>query len=248
MRILLIGGIFLVSFYSEGQKLRVAIASSLLLPFQELEEQFETQNSIDIELISGSSGSLTTQILNGAPYDLFIAADKAFPDKLHTNELTLDEPKVLFSGQVYLWSRSDITNEIDTFLRDGDFRRIAIANPELAPYGTTVKDWLVRTNIWPQIESKMVYGNAISQVNHYIYTNVVDLAFSSNSAAYSQQLKVKGYWSKIEGAEIALVPYFYVLIKNTEQSQSINDFIDYVTDSQAMRVLRNYGFIVATND
>jgi len=228
-------------FYTEGQKIRVAIASSLLLPFQEIETGFESLSDIDIELISGASGSLTTQILNGAPYDLLISANKSFPDRLFTEGLTENEPSELFSGQVYLWSRREIKDSVSEYLLKGDFERIAIANPELAPYGSTAKDWMVRSGIWPEIESRLVYGNAISQVNHYISTNVVDVAFSSNSAAYSDQLKDRGYWLKVNGSTLA--PYYSVVIKSTNTPENVNQFIDYLSSVQARKVLSAFGFI-----
>jgi molybdate transport system substrate-binding protein len=219
----------------------VAIASSLLLPFQEIEDEFEKQNEIEIDLISGASGSLTTQILNGAPYDLFISADKAFPARLFTEGLTLKEPNELFSGQVYLWSKHEIKNDVSAFLQSSNYRRIAIANPELAPYGKASKDWLIHFGIWTHIEPKLVFGNAISQINHYITTNVMDLAFSSNSAAYSDQLKNRGYWVKINDA--ALVPYFSVVIKSTNEPELANQFIDYLSGEKVGKVLSSYGFI-----
>ncbi len=244
MRIPLILGLFLMSVLCEGQKLRVAIASSLLLPFQEIEEQFEAKHNIDIELISGSSGSLTTQIINGAPYDLFISANKDFPDRLFVEGLSTSEPEVLFSGQVYLWSEKEITTEISQFIIEGDFRRIAIANPSLAPFGTTAKAWLVRADLWAGLKSKLVFGNAIGQVNHYVFTKAVDAAFSSNSAAYSDQLKGIGHWYPVSGADISLVPYFAVVLKSSDTQKSSNAFMDYLSGSESKDLLAKYGFVV----
>lgn len=243
-RVILLLGIAVLSFTSSAQKLRVAIASSLLLPFQEIEEQFEANYDIDIELISGSSGSLTTQIINGAPYDLFISANKDFPDRLFSEGLTTTEPDILFSGKVFFWSEKEINADISTFLTNGEFRRVAIANPTLAPYGTTAKDWLERADLWGGIESKLVFGNAIGQVNHYIFTNAIDAAFTSNSAANSNQLKDKGYWYQVSGAEISLVPYFVVVVGTSESPSESDSFIKHLSTGKSKDLLVKYGFVV----
>ncbi len=243
-RVILLLGISVLSLTSSAQKLRVAIASSLLLPFQEIEQQFEAKHGIDLELISGSSGSLTTQIINRAPYDLFISANKDFPDRLFADGLSTMEPEVLFSGQVYFWSEKEIKTDLAIFLAAGGFRRIAIANPELAPYGTTAKDWLIRKNLWGGIGSKLVFGNAIGQVNHYISTSTVDAAFSSNSAAFSDQLKGVGFWYPITGVDILLVPYFVVLMKSSTSESESKDFVTYLSGGEPKELLLQYGFVV----
>lgn len=242
-RVAFIASITFITFATEAQKLRVAVASSLLLPFQEIEQKFESDFGIEVDLISGSSGSLTTQVINGAPYDLFISANKEFPDRLFEDGLSRSEPQLLVNGQVYFWSRNELEKGLESAIDAGSFQRIAVANPELAPYGNTAKDWMVRTNRWDALTPLLVFGNAIGQVNHYIFTNAVDGAFSSNSAAYSDQLKAKGYWYEISGADISLVPYFFVVVTGGDSAE-LTTFIDFIANRESRALFERYGFIV----
>ena len=243
-RVVFIASITFITFGTEAQKLRVAVASSLLLPFQEIEAAYENGHGIEVDLISGSSGSLTTQILNGAPYDIFISANRIFPEKLFDQGLCLAEPGILFSGQVYLWSKSEIADDLPQYLRSPNYNRLAIANPGLAPFGATSKNWLDRIKIWSAVEFRLVIGNAISQVNHYIATNAVDLALTSNSAAYSSQLKDRGFWYSIAGPDIALVPYFMVIMASTKSPEATEGFHEFLNSEESLTILKSYGFII----
>lgn len=225
--------------------LNIAVASSLLLPLQEIEIEFERKNNCEVEFISASSGSLTTQMLNGAPYDLFIAANLDYPTLLSEAELTTDDPLIALNGSVYFWSSVKVgKGELIEKLGSGDFNQVAISNPELAPFGQTARDWLIRNRIWDSLQSSLVFGNSVGQVNHYISLNSVDAAFSSNSAAFSGELKSEGFWTPVEGPDIALVPYFYVILKESDSKLMAQKFIDFLSDEMSLEILESYGFAI----
>lgn len=137
--------------------------------------------------------------------------------------------------------------EIDELLirlREGSFNRIAISNPDLAPFGETAKDWLIRNDAWESVQSSLIFGNSVGQVNHYIKINIIDAAFSSNSAAFSKELKSEGYWLPVEGADIALVPYFYAILAKSKSKLLAQKFIAFLNAESSIAVLRKYGFVI----
>ena len=230
---------------AQQDRLTIAIASSLLLPLQEIEQSFEDINNCNIEFISAATGSLTSQILNGAPYDLFIGADLDYPNRLAKTGLTENPPAVALNGRVYFWSSSKVEkDELLWSLKNGTFKRISISNPDLAPFGRTARDWLIRKDAWNAIESSMVFGNSIGQVNHYIKLNTVEAAFSANSAAFSEALKSHGFWMAIEGPDIALVPYFYVILQKSKSKSMAQKFINFLSSEASLTLLRKYGFVI----
>jgi len=238
--------VFLIHVVSYAQdRLNIAIASSLLLPLQEIKEDFENTNNCNIEFISAATGSLTSQILNGAPYDLFIAADLDYPNRLVEAGLTVDVPAVALNGTVYFWSSSRVEKDELLFkLTKGTFERIAISNPELAPFGRTAMDWLIRKEAWEAVQSSLVFGNSVGQVNHYIKINTVNAAFSSNSAAFSQALQSEGFWIPIEGPDISYVPYFYVILRKSKSKSTAQGFINFLSSESSIALLRKYGFVI----
>ena len=93
------------------------------------------------------------------------------------------------------------------------------------------------------LHPSLVFGSSVGQVNHYISINAVDAAFSANSAAFSTEL-ASGFWIPIEGSDIALVPYFYVILKESDSKLLAQKFIDFLRDEMPLEILESYGFVI----
>ncbi|MBX2842491.1 MAG: molybdate ABC transporter substrate-binding protein [Flammeovirgaceae bacterium] len=245
--------VFIIAFSISGHtqtKIRVAVAASLLLPMEDIKQAFEKENpEIQIQLISGSSGNLTTQIKNGAPYHIFLSANWAYPEELFKKGFTTHAPQIISNGKMVVWTKSKISrNELSYFFLSEKNRTIAIANPKLAPYGLAAKKWLESKGIWKNVERKIIFGQSISQVNQYIYSGNVDIAFTAISASSSDKLKAIGYWSTIE-QENFLIPNGGVILKlKTEKNPQITaQFFNYLLENSSVKIFQQYGYVSNKN-
>ena len=149
-----------------ADEVRVAVASNFRPVLQRLAGDFESRTGHELLISSGSTGKHYAQIRNGAPFDLFLAADSQRPARLETDGGTVPGSRVTYAlGKLVLWSRdATLVDDSGQVLRDGNFRRLAIANPELAPYGRAARETLEALSAWEVVKTKLVRGENISQV------------------------------------------------------------------------------------
>lgn len=149
----------------------VAVASNFAPVAKELAAQFNEMTDHDVRLSSGSTGKLYAQILNGAPYDVFLSADSDRPIRLEQQRLIVGGSRFTYAvGGLLLWSRN-VAGEgeacVDAFLNDRT-SRIAIANPEIAPYGAAARDYLEATGLWEDIGQRLIVGENIAQTFQFV--------------------------------------------------------------------------------
>jgi molybdate transport system substrate-binding protein len=144
-------------------------------------------------VVYGSSGNLTTQIMNGAPFSLFIAADEHFPLELYKNGKTLNEGSVYAIGKLALIARSSsglalTDNKAEIARAIMKANKIAIAKPELAPYGRAAVEYLQAEDLWDIATSKLVYGDNVGAATTYVLTGAADLGLTALSLAKSSEV------------------------------------------------------------
>ncbi|HMI02948.1 MAG TPA: molybdate ABC transporter substrate-binding protein [Pedobacter sp.] len=189
----------MLSLTAQAQTLRVAVAANAQFVMKALQADFKKKTGIETEMISGSSGKLTAQIKNGAPYDVFLSADMDFPEALYNEGFGINRPKVYALGSLIVCSSSDFDVKNWRSLLTGiKTNKIAIANPALAPYGKAAKQALRRYGLWDKISPKIVFGESISQVNTYISAGVVSLGFTTEALVYESPDAAKLKWAKID--------------------------------------------------
>lgn len=251
----------LVTSHTYAETVRVAVAANFYPVMRELADQFELlkgqegNESLQVELISGSSGKLASQIVQSAPFDLFLSADVARPLELEKRQAVVAGTRTTYAlGQLAVLSRNSnnseslddsgslgsLDNPLDR-LQNLDFRRIAIANPRLAPYGEAARESMAGLAIELDRE-QLVYAENISQTYHFFQTGHVDLAF----VAYAQVVE-----QSPENASYSLVPpEFYapiqqqmVLLTNTKAAM---DLYMYILSGQAQQLIGESGYIAIT--
>ena len=172
----------LISITSFAQGLKVAAAANLQSIIKVLGADFTKRTGIEIEPIIGSSGNLSAQITNGAPFDLFLSADMSFPQKLYDAGFATAKPVVYASGSLIICSTKNLEfDNWERMLLTPAIKKIAIANPAIAPYGKAAEEALTLKGIASEIKSKIVQGESISQVNTYITTGNVDVGFTTQA-------------------------------------------------------------------
>lgn len=236
--LLLIAGSNLISV-AQDENLKIAVAANLLPTMNQIEALYEEKFQSSLTLIVASSGKLTAQIVNGAPYDVFISADMKYPQKIYDEGNAQQPPEVLIQGKLYFWTKDTTIQSIEQSLREAE--TIAIAQPEMAPYGAQTLQWLKRQGWWNDIRDKIVYAENVSQVNQYIATRTADAAFTANSAMHAEPISKYGSWQAVP--DTPLMPHGIVLLRNSEASEyAVNQFLEFIISPVAQKVFQDFDY------
>lgn len=234
------------------ETIRVAVAANLALPMHEIKKAFESEyTDISVEIISASSGKLTAQISNYAPFHIFVSADMQYPESLYDKGICNQKPVTITYGKLILWSKEKFThqdkNSLVSLIEANTVKNIAIAEPVLAPYGTNAKKWLQQQGIWETVKNKMVYGENVGKVNQYIYSESVEIAFTAASTANSEQLAEKGQWMPINNW--AGIPHGGMILDYGLENQpdASKAFFNFLMRVEAKNILESFGYSAAIN-
>ena len=219
----------------------MAVATNFISTMEELAGHYEKETGITLKRSSSATGVLYAQILNGAPYDLFLAADEVRPKLLHRQGLC-EEPFVYAGGRVVLWSsRKDLDESADwqQVIIGNNISRIAMANPETAPYGAAAMKALVRAGITEQVKKRLVYGQNVGQAFQYGHQGAVDMAFVALSFALSEQGRNGRTWLVPEAPPVIQKG---CLVKNSANKDSAKKLISYLRTEKAQNILYESGY------
>ena len=223
--------------------LTVSAASDLTPAFEELGKLFTNDTGIKVTFNFGSTGQLTQQIEQGAPVDILAAANVSFVEELERQNLILSDTKTLYAqGRITLWTRSDSSLKPDRVedLAKPEVRRIAIANPEHAPYGDAARQALESAGIWDRVSSRLVFGENVSQTLQYAETGNVDAAI----VALSLSVSSKGRWVLIPDQLHKPLNQALAVIRSTRHEAEARRFANFINSAQGRPIMRKYGFIL----
>ena len=224
-----------------SQDLTVAAASDLMPAFEELGRAFESAHKTKVVFVFGSTGLLTKQIENGAPMDLFAAANVSYVDELEQKGLTIPDSKAIYArGRITLWTPTDSNLRllgIEDLARP-EVQRVAIANPDHAPYGLAARQALETAGIWERVKPKLVYGDNIRQTLQYAETGNVDVAI----VALSLSTQSRGRWTLIPENLHKPIDQGMAIINTTRNEPAARAFAAFVNGPQGRAVLQKYGF------
>ncbi|MEM9918164.1 MAG: molybdate ABC transporter substrate-binding protein [Bacteroidota bacterium] len=225
------------------ESLTIATAANMQFVMTELVETFKSTYGIKVQLVMGSSGLLSAQIQNKAPYDAFVAANMKYPMHLHSLNLTLDTPSIYAYGQLVLWSKSGDVPERLNQLQMATYQHIALANPELAPYGMAAREALENSGLYQQLEDRLVYGESIAQVNQFIFSEAAQIGFTAKSVVLSNRLKAIGQWIDVPKQLYTPISQGIVLLKNRPDfQQEAALFRKFLFSDKGKEILNKYGY------
>jgi len=243
-RFILISGALLFQFNHvavAGEELRVAVATNFIRTMEKIASHYEAETGTSLKLSSGATGILYAQIVNSAPYDLFLAADIKRPELLHEQDLC-EEPFAYATGRVVLWSNRLELNEAESWqqvvVRD-DILRIALANPETAPYGAAATEVLQKTGLEQRLQKQLVFGQNVGQAFQYSQQGAVDLAFVAFSLALSEHGRKGKTWLLPEALPVVQKG---CTLKSSANRGSVHDLIAYLQTEQAKNILSEFGY------
>lgn len=228
-----------------AEEVRVAVASNFLLPLKELAREFEKSTRDKVIIISGSTGKLFAQIKQGAPFDVFLAADSARPEILEKENLGVRGSRFTYAvGRLALWSVGYKKSALKNLqvLKGQSFRYLAIANPKTAPYGKATEQVLRKEGFWGQLQTKLVRGENISQTLQFVFSRNADLGFVSLSQLKGNQVKLKGNFWVIPEDWHDPIRQQAILLKRAQNNKAALEFLHFLENKRAQKIIESYGY------
>ncbi|MCC5879586.1 MAG: molybdate ABC transporter substrate-binding protein [Idiomarina sp.] len=230
------------SFNTHAAELRIAVASDLRFVMPKIEQAFQQAFAdTQTQVIYGSSGRFFSQISNGAPFHIYMSADIEYPKRLQQEQPGTGDVVAYGDGQLALWQRGRTSPDMDA-LRAA--RRIAIANPQHAPYGQKALLWLQQLPEWPELEGKLVYAESAAQVAHFVRSGSAEVGITALALVLSEELRRQGSYLTIPPTDgyPAIQQGMVITARGAAHSAS-QDFVDFMQSEQARQLLLDAGFI-----
>ena len=238
--------ISLMSPAAMAGQITVATASNFLHSLKALQQPFAKQTGHRISIVVGSSGALATQIINGAPFDVFLSADQARSRQL-IDKGAGDETSLMTyaHGKLTLWSNDKtlIANgDGPAILKSGAFHHLAIANPKLAPYGLAAVGTLQSLGLHSGLENKIIYGENIAQTFTMLATGAAPIGFAARSQLARDPWKSKGsFWHVPDNMHLP-IKQDAVIVKHSSNKKAARQFLDFLKSAPATAIIRSFGY------
>ena len=237
--------LLLVTNLALAQGATVAVAANMKDAFSEIAIAFKATTKSEMRVVYGSSGNFAAQILNGAPFNLLIAADEQFPLELYKKGRTVDDGVVYAIGKLALIAKtsSDIVlvdNKVEITKAITKANKVVIAKPELAPYGKAALQYLKAEGLWDLVKDKLVYGDNIGVATTFVLTGAVDIGFTALSLAQSPAVAKETNFLPLNTKMYEPIRQRMVLIKGAPQEAT--DLYRFMQGPQAKLILRKYGY------
>lgn len=230
-----------VAANAAADEVRVAVATNFVGAMEALVERFEEASGHTVLVSSGSTGGHYAQIRNGAPFEAFFAADTERPRLLEAEGLAVPDSRFLYAvGRVALWStRANYVDDDGKILETGDFRHLAIANPELAPYGAAARDVLTARGLWDRLQPRLVNGQDIGQAYSFVQTGNAELGFVAWAQLKQPDREIAGsYWLVPESLHRP-IEQEAVLLRDVPAARAL---VEFIKSAEAREIIRSYGY------
>lgn len=230
-----------------AEKTLVATATNFAEVMERLVPAFETETGHEIVVVTGSSGKLFAQIRNGAPFDVFLSADQERPRRLDEAGLTVDGSRFTYAiGRLVLWSADPerIGHDGAATLRAGGFRRLAMANPALAPYGAAARETLEALGLLAALEDRIVLGENVGQAHAMVRTGNAELGFVALSSLLSPRNEPGGSCWEVPRELYSPARQDAVLLRRAAGSPVAVAFLEWLRGDEARGVIERFGYDV----
>ncbi len=234
---------------ARADEIKVAAAADLNYAMQDLAARFEQKTGNKVLLSFGASGNFYSQIQNGAPYDLFFSADAEYPKKLAAAALMESSSLRTYAvGHLVLWvphgSGLDPQKLKMDLLLQPSVQKIAIANPEHAPYGRAAMAALEHFGLKDKVSGKLVLGENISQAAQFVQSGGAQAGLIALSLAASPAMKDAGSYWELPSDAYPEIRQVVGVVSSSKQKQAAQAFLDFISSPESAAVLRKYGFSV----
>ena len=223
---------------------QVAVAANFAVPLRQLAEDFARHSGHTLRVSSGATGKLYAQIVNGAPFEVFLSADSATPERLEKEGQVVAGSRYTYAvGRLVLWSsQAGVVDAEGKVLEGGAFRHLALANPKTAPYGAAAVEVLKARGLYERLQAKYVQGENIAQTHHFVASGNADLGFVALSQVWQDGQLTGGSAWPVPADLHAPIRQDAALLKRGEQNSAARAFLDYLKSDAARRVISAYGY------
>lgn len=225
-------------------EVRVAVASNFAAPMERIVVQFEKESGHKVNVSLGSSGKFYSQIKGGAPFDVLLAADEAIPKQLQQEKLAVEGSRFTYAiGRLVLWSaQPGFVDAKGAVLNNGNFNKLAIADPKLAPYGMAAKETLERLVMWNAMQRKLVKGENITQTYQFIATENSELGFIALSQITKDGKVSEGSWWVVPAHMYNPIKQAAVQLTAAKDKEAAKAFMTFLKSEKAVAIIRNFGY------
>ncbi len=249
---LLVASFFLASTSAWAQEKRapelvVAAAADLSSVLKEVGDGYEKKTGVKVNLSFGASGALTQQIQNGAPFDLFFSADMDYPRQLVTAGAADGASLYQYAvGKLVLWVPADSALDVEhkemNVLLDPLVKKIAIANPQHAPYGRAAVAALKHAGMYEQVSGRLVLGENVSQAAQFVESGNAQAGFVALGHTVAPAMRGKGKFWEVPADFYPPLAQGVVMLSRSQHKKEAAEFIEYVKTKDVAELLRTYGF------
>jgi molybdate transport system substrate-binding protein len=238
--------ILLSSAASGGDSLSIAVASNFQVTAREIAAEFTAETQVPVRISTGSTGKLYAQIINGAPYDIFLAADAARPKILEETGFAVQGSRMTYAtGSLVLWSADAALRNGDCLaaLKSGSYRRLAMANPLTAPYGFAAQEFLQAIDVLDAAQKRIVYGENVAQALQFVATGNATLGLVARSQVASDLPVVASCsWQVPPAMHSALDQQAVLLVAGTNNAAAARSFMAFLLTAQVAVLLERHGY------
>jgi molybdate transport system substrate-binding protein len=247
--LLLISGVSAPRARAADHEINVAAAADLNAALQELAANYEKRTGVVVKLSFGASGALTQQIQNGAPFDVFFSADMDYPRQLITRGQADGATLYRYAvGKLVLWVPNDSPLDVEhkgmDVLLDPSVKKIAIANPQHAPYGRAAAAALKHYGLYEKVTDRLVLGESISQAAQFVESGNAQVGFVALAHAIAPSMQGKGKYWMVPAEAYPPLDQGAVLILHSSHKQDAAAFLEYMKTVEVSALLRRYGFSI----
>lgn len=233
---------------AQNNEILVAAASDLNFAMDDIVKAFEaSRKGIKVKVSYGSSGNFFAHISNGAPFDVYFSADVKYPELLEKDDLVIPGTKTLYAvGRIVLWVPKGSTINVENAGMDAlthpSIRKIAIANPQHAPYGRAAVAAMQTSGVYEKVKGNFVFGENISQAAQFVQSGAADIGIIALSIALSPSMQASGRYWEIPFGFYPTLEQGYVILRNGNNHEASRIFTEFFSGSEGRRILELYGF------
>ena len=234
-------------FSLQAQSIRIAAASDLRWALEEVGTAFQREHPGKIEVTYGSSGNFHSQLMNKAPFDLFLSADVSYPKDLTQRGLGVKDSLFVYgTGRVVLWVPKASPIAVEQLglgaLQHPSVKKIAMANPKHAPYGRAAEAVLKKAGLLDGLKSKLVLGENISQTAQFVQVGAADIGFIALSLVMAGPMKDQGRWWLIPSEDHPIIEQGGVVLSWAEDPALARAFRNFLVSPEGNQIMKKYGF------
>lgn len=241
---LVVLGLILAPFPTYADEVQIAVAANFSAPMKQIAAVFEKETGHKALVSTGSTGKFYEQIKNGAPFEVFLAADDKTPAKLDHENLTVAGTRFTYAiGKLVLWSaKPGFVDNQGEVLKQGGFQHIALANPKLAPYGAAAMETMKKLGVLAKIEPRIVQGEDISQTQQFVLSGNAELGFVALSQVMQDGKPVAGSMWVVPAYLYRPIRQDAVLLATGKGKPAAEAFMKFLKSDKAHAIIKSFGY------